>query len=194
LKAIVKEFNDAITEAVSVRDEIQSLFDDFEEKLDAENEKEKAKVLNGKISDKELVDSYIEYFKDTENKSDTIANQTEEEDESANYSDHFFENEPSKYKYLIRVKSDYFRQKFPDFDAMSQQKKDDIMAKEFESLTSILKGKSEKMAIFFNEYFEIEEMKDLVEIYPLKDVEDVKFVTEEDVDNDPALARRLSDT
>lgn len=67
LKAIVKEFNDAITEAVSVRDEIQSLFDDFEEKLDAENDKKKEKVMNGKILTKELVDSYIKYFEDVKN-------------------------------------------------------------------------------------------------------------------------------
>lgn len=44
LEKIAKEFNDMITEAVNVRDEIQSLFDEFEGKLDAENEANGIKI------------------------------------------------------------------------------------------------------------------------------------------------------
>lgn len=48
MNRITKEFNDMITEAKVVRDEIQSLFGEFEEKLDSENETEQ-KITMGII-------------------------------------------------------------------------------------------------------------------------------------------------
>jgi hypothetical protein len=55
LKSVAKQIDDMITEAVSVRDEIQSLFDAFEESLDRELKKEGPKMRGVPTFEKETV-------------------------------------------------------------------------------------------------------------------------------------------